>query len=61
MIDFAAIYPPSGILGKWYSCIVINIKGPRVIKRKGIYYLFYSSWGRGYKVGYATSTNIKGL
>jgi len=37
-----------------------GIEGAYVIKRNGIYYLFYSSWTRGYEVGYATATNIKG-
>jgi xylan 1,4-beta-xylosidase len=38
----------------------VAIEGPYVIKRNGKYYLFYSSWGRGYEVGYATAKNIKG-
>ncbi|MES2730240.1 MAG: family 43 glycosylhydrolase [Bacteroidota bacterium] len=38
----------------------VAIEGPYVIKRKGTYYLFYSSWGRGYEVGYATASNIRG-
>ena len=38
----------------------VGIEGPQVIKIKGIYYCFYSSWGRGYEVGYATATNIHG-
>ncbi len=37
-----------------------GIEGAFIIKRNGIYYLFYSSWTRGYEVGYATATNIKG-
>ncbi len=37
-----------------------GIEGAYVIKRNGIYYLFYSSWTRGYEVGYATATSIKG-
>ncbi|MHB1461109.1 MAG: glycoside hydrolase family 43 protein [Armatimonadota bacterium] len=38
----------------------VGIEGPGVIKRDGVYYLFYSSWGRGYEVGVATARNIKG-
>lgn len=37
-----------------------GIEGAYVIKRNGVYYLFYSSWTRGYEVGYATATSIKG-
>lgn len=43
--------------GKWDGA---GIEGSHVIKKDGIYYLFYSSWTRGYAVGYATATNIKG-
>jgi acetyl esterase/lipase/GH43 family beta-xylosidase len=38
----------------------VAIEAPYVIKHNGTYYLFYSSWGRGYEVGYATSKNIYG-
>lgn len=38
----------------------VAIDGPNVIKKGNIYYLIYSSWGRGYEVGYATANNIKG-
>lgn len=37
-----------------------GIEGAYVLKRNGVYYLFYSSWTRGYEIGYATATNIKG-
>lgn len=37
-----------------------GIEGAYVIKKNNIYYLFYSSWTRGYEIGYATATNIKG-
>lgn len=37
-----------------------GIEGAYVIKREGIYYLFYSSWTRGYEIGYATAKHIKG-
>ena len=35
----------------------IGIEGAYCIKREGLYYLFYSSWSRGYEIGYATATN----
>nr|WP_294898199.1 family 43 glycosylhydrolase [uncultured Pedobacter sp.] len=38
----------------------VAIEGPYVIKHLNTYYLFYSSWGRGYEVGYATSKSING-
>ncbi|MCM2678648.1 glycoside hydrolase family 43 protein [Echinimonas agarilytica] len=37
-----------------------GIEGAYVIKRNDIYYLFYSSWTRGYEIGYATSRKITG-
>jgi beta-xylosidase len=38
----------------------VGIEGAYVIKRRGIYYLFYSSWSRGYEIGYATATHPRG-
>lgn len=38
----------------------VGCEGPYIIKRDGIYYCFYSTWTRGYEIGYATATNIKG-
>ena len=38
----------------------IGIEGPFVIERNGVYYMFYSSWTRGYEIGYATATHPKG-
>jgi beta-xylosidase len=43
--------------GKWDGG---GIEGSHVVKNEGTYYLFYSSWTRGYEVGYATATNIRG-
>lgn len=43
--------------GKWDGA---GIEGSHVIKKDGIYYLFYSSWTRGYAVGYATAKNVYG-
>jgi hypothetical protein len=38
----------------------IGIEGAYVIKRDETYYLFYSSWTRGYEIGYATAPKITG-
>jgi len=38
----------------------IGIEGAYVIKRGDTYYLFYSSWTRGYEIGYATAPKITG-
>lgn len=38
----------------------VGIEGPYVIKRNGIYYMFYSSWSRGYEIGYATAHRPQG-
>lgn len=43
--------------GKWDGA---GIEGAHVIKNADIYYLFYSSWTKGYAVGYATATDIRG-
>ncbi len=45
---------------KYHGWDAIGIEGAYVIKRNNIYYLFYSSWTRGYEIGYATATSIKG-
>lgn len=37
-----------------------GIEGSAVIKHNGTYYLFYSSWTKGYAVGYATAKDIHG-
>ena len=38
----------------------VGLEGPSVFKRNGTYYLMYSSWRRGYEVGYATAPTVKG-
>ena len=38
----------------------IGVEGPWCLKRNGKYYLFYSSWTRGYEVGYATADSLEG-
>lgn len=47
-------------VANYRSWDAIGIEGPYVIKVKATYYLFYSSWTRGYEVGYATAPKIKG-
>jgi len=37
-----------------------HIEGMFIIKRNGVYYMFYSSWTRGYEVGYATAKHPMG-
>ena len=49
-----------GEKGEWDGGNGVSVEGPFVIKRDGTYFLFYSSWGRGYEVGIATAQNIKG-
>lgn len=41
--------------------IAIGIEGAYVIKHSDTYYLFYSSWTRGYEIGYTTASKINGL
>ncbi len=41
----------------WDQC---GVEGPCLFKRKGTYYIMYSSWQRGYEVGVATTKNING-
>lgn len=50
---------PKGDLGSgdWDG---IGIEGAYCIKRNGTYYLFYSSWSRGYEIGYATADHPLG-
>lgn len=52
-------YPtlPNKVAGTWEH---VGVEGPFVIKRGNIYYLFYSSWSRGYEVGYATASHPTG-
>ena len=45
---------------KYYDWDSIGIEGAYVIENNGTYYLFYSSWTRGYEIGYATSKSIQG-
>jgi xylan 1,4-beta-xylosidase len=47
-------------VAKYYDWDAIGIEGAYVIKQNNTYYLFYSSWTRGYEIGYATSDKITG-
>ncbi|MGQ1891326.1 glycoside hydrolase family 43 protein [Thermophagus sp. OGC60D27] len=38
----------------------VGIEGAYVIKEKDTYYMFYSSWSRGYEIGYATAKHPLG-
>lgn len=35
----------------------VGIEGPYILKRNNKYFLFYSTWSRGYEVGYAVSSD----
>lgn len=45
---------------KYYTWDAVGIEGSYVLKNNNTYYLFYSSWTRGYEVGYATASKITG-
>ncbi len=47
-------------VNKYYDWDAIGIEGAYVIKENNKYYLFYSSWTRGYEIGYATADKITG-
>lgn len=47
-------------VAKYYTWDAIGIEGAYVIKNNDTYYLFYSSWTRGYEIGYATAKKISG-
>ena len=51
---------PQRKVAKCHTWDSIGIEGAYVIKRNGTYYLFYSSWTRGYEIGYATAPKITG-
>lgn len=44
----------------WPEWMVGGIEGPFVIKKEGNYYMFFSTWTRGYEVGLLTSKNPLG-
>ena len=47
-------------VAKYHDWDAIGIEGAYVIKHQDIFYLFYSSWTRGYEIGYATAKSITG-
>ena len=47
-------------VAKYHDWDAIGIEGAYVIKHDDTYYLFYSSWTRGYEIGYATAPKITG-
>lgn len=49
--------PDAPVYKEWDSK---GIEGAYVIKHQGKYYLFYSSWTRGYEIGYATADKVDG-
>jgi xylan 1,4-beta-xylosidase len=51
---------PVSKVKKYYDWDAIGIEGAYIIKRQNTYYLFYSSWTRGYEIGYATASSITG-
>lgn len=51
---------PKPKVAKYHAWDSKGIEGAYVIKNEGTYYLFYSSWTRGYEIGYATAKSIVG-
>jgi xylan 1,4-beta-xylosidase len=51
---------PMPKVSKYYDWDAIGIEGAYLIKENNQYYLFYSSWTRGYEIGYATADKITG-
>lgn len=47
-------------VAKYHDWDAIGIEGAYVIKNEDTYYLFYSSWTRGYEIGYATAPSVEG-
>ena len=45
---------------KYHTWDAIGIEGAYVIKHEDTYFLFYSSWTRGYEIGYATAPKVTG-
>lgn len=48
------------VIKTFYEWDSQGFEGAYVIKREDTYYLFYSSWTRGYEIGYATANSING-
>jgi xylan 1,4-beta-xylosidase len=49
-----------GQFDEWDGGEGVGVEGPSVFKRDGTYYLLYSSWRRGYEIGYATGKSPRG-
>ena len=47
-------------VARYHQWDSIGIEGAYVVKNEGTYYLFYSSWTRGYEIGYATAKSMTG-
>jgi xylan 1,4-beta-xylosidase len=47
-------------VARYHTWDSIGIEGAYVIRREGRYLLFYSSWTRGYEIGYATAPAVTG-
>ena len=47
-------------IDRCYEWDSIGIEGAYVVRRGDLYYLFYSSWTRGYEIGIATAPGITG-
>lgn len=47
-------------VAKYHDWDAIGIEGAYVIQKNDTYYLFYSSWTRGYEIGYATASSVTG-
>lgn len=58
--DVLAKGPKGAWDGRSDDAPAVGLEGPWVIKIEKTYYCFYSSWGRGYEVGYATADNVRG-
>ncbi|MEM9986521.1 MAG: family 43 glycosylhydrolase, partial [Bacteroidota bacterium] len=51
---------PKPKVAQYHGWDAIGIEGAYVIEHQGTYFLFYSSWTRGYEIGYATAPAITG-
>lgn len=51
---------PIDQVARYHAWDSIGIEGAYVVKHGDTYYLFYSSWTRGYEIGYATAPSVQG-
>jgi xylan 1,4-beta-xylosidase len=47
-------------VSRYHAWDSIGIEGAFVVRRGDTYYLFYSSWTRGYEIGYAMAPSVTG-